>query len=117
MFVRARVPRYCAAAHRAAARDCLPALALAVPTGFVLFLGLFVVNLTPHVGPGFPHSIGLTAGALIALTAQAWAITAQYRVHLVDRRRRLGCGLSSRGMDVVFDLPRPRPMGSRMGKP
>jgi hypothetical protein len=57
----------------------------------MLYLGVFVIDTTPHLGPEYPKSIGLTLGAIIALTVLTIANVVRYRQHLaITRRRRLG---------------------------
>ena len=69
-------------------RDCLPSLA-ALCLGIVgLWLGLFVIDPTPHTGPLYPKSHGLTIGAGLAVLVMSAAIAARYRQHIAAARRR-----------------------------
>jgi hypothetical protein len=70
-------------------------------TLIVLYLALFVIDVTPHLPPH--HSVGLTVAALIALTAQCAALIVCRRDRLARCRRRIA---RQTGVNVVFDLPR-----------
>jgi ABC-type transport system involved in cytochrome c biogenesis permease component len=77
--------------HRAALRDCRLTFAADALAIVMLWLGLFVIDLTPHVQPDYPKSVGLTIGSGIALVILTIATVIQYRQTLtIARRRRLG---------------------------
>lgn len=86
MFVRVRVPVRSFVERVAPTRGCRAILVAIGATLVVLYLALFVVDVTPHMPP--PHSIGLTVAALIALTAQCAALVVSYRDQRARERRR-----------------------------
>lgn len=76
--------------HRAALRDCRWSIAAILFALFMLYVGIFEVDTTPHLGPDYPKSIGLTLGAGIALVVQMIAFVYRYRQHRsIARHRRL----------------------------
>ena len=90
--------------HLAALRDCLPSLG-ALCLGIVgLALGLFVIDPTPHTGPLYPASHGLTLGAGLAVVVMSAAIVVRYREHIAAARRRREDAAAARGWRRVCPL-------------
>jgi hypothetical protein len=107
MFVRARMPASARRReHLTALHACRRLLPIVAVTVGVLILALFVIDMTPHLSPAWPHSVGLTAAAVVALVVQTASVATCYRDVLATQRRRTLAGHSV-DVDVAFDSALP----------